>query len=114
MGDVSRYKLVVYLLISANGRAYFCKSIAIEMGGVSRHFSRISGSGVNVTLLNPSLEVGSVPPTPDPVFPGDDLDLSQGQAPFVLNKSGLSQAPSPQMFTTADGKTLPNSFAKDL
>ena len=32
--------------------AYFCKSIAIEMGGVSRYFSKVSGSGVDVTLLN--------------------------------------------------------------
>ena len=56
---VSRYKwepyrdtnwwCICYFL--PTGRAYFCKSIAIEMGGVSRHFSRISGSGVDVTLL---------------------------------------------------------------
>ena len=32
---VSRYKLVVYIVLSANGRAYFCKSTAIEMGVVS-------------------------------------------------------------------------------
>ena len=32
-------------------RAYFCKPIAIEMGGVSRYFSKVSGSGVDVTLL---------------------------------------------------------------
>ena len=31
--------------------AHFCKSIAIEMGGVSRYFSKVSGSGVDVTLL---------------------------------------------------------------
>ena len=55
----SRYKweehrdtnLVVYILISAKRRAYFRKSIAIEMGGVSRYFSRVSGSGVDVILL---------------------------------------------------------------
>ena len=28
-----------------------CKSIAIEMGGVSRYFANVSGSGVDVTLL---------------------------------------------------------------
>ena len=31
--------------------AYFCKSIAIEMGGVSRYFSKVSGSGVDFALL---------------------------------------------------------------
>ena len=40
----------VYLL-SAKKRAYFCKSIAIQMGGVSRCFSKVSGSGVDLTLL---------------------------------------------------------------
>ena len=43
---------VVCILLSANGRAYFCKSIAIEMGGVSRYFSKILVSGVDVTLLS--------------------------------------------------------------
>ena len=52
MGGASWYKLVVYMLLSAKGRAYFGQSIAIEMGGVSRYFSEISGSGVDVTLLN--------------------------------------------------------------
>ena len=28
-----------------------CKSIAIEMGGVSRYFSKVSGAGVDLTLL---------------------------------------------------------------
>ena len=38
--------------------SYFCNSIALEMGGVSRYFSKISGSGVdatpvtNVSILN--------------------------------------------------------------
>ena len=36
MGGVSWYKVVVKILFSAKRRAYFCKSIAIEMGGVSR------------------------------------------------------------------------------
>ena len=48
---VSRYKLVVCILLSAKRRAYFCRSIAIEMGGVSRYFSKVSGSGVDWTLL---------------------------------------------------------------
>ena len=39
------------MLLSAKRRAYFCKSIAIEMGGVSRYFSKVSGSGVGWTLL---------------------------------------------------------------
>ena len=42
----------VFILLSVKRRAYFCKSIAIEMGGVSRYFSRVSGSGVDSTLLN--------------------------------------------------------------
>ena len=50
MGGGSWYKLV-YRLLSAKGGAYFCTSIAIEMGGVSRYFSKVSGSGVDVTLL---------------------------------------------------------------
>ena len=45
-------QLVVYILLSAKKRAYFCKSMAIEMGGVSRYFSKVSGSGVDVILLN--------------------------------------------------------------
>ena len=32
-------------------RAYFCQSMAIEMGGVSRYFSKVSGSGVDLVLL---------------------------------------------------------------
>ena len=39
-------------LPSAKRRAYFCKSIAIKMGGVSRYLSKVSGSGVNLMLLN--------------------------------------------------------------
>ena len=35
----------LYVLLSASRRAYFCKSIAIEMGGASRYFSKISESG---------------------------------------------------------------------
>ena len=30
--------IYIYILLSAMRRAYFCKSIAIEMGGVSRYF----------------------------------------------------------------------------
>ena len=57
---VSRYKwepyrdtnwwCICYFL--PRGGPIFCKSIAIEMGGVSRYFSKISGPGVDVTLLN--------------------------------------------------------------
>ena len=38
-------------LLSAKRSAYFCKSIAIEMGGASRYFSNVLGSGVDSTLL---------------------------------------------------------------
>ena len=51
MGGVSWYKLVVYIVPSAKRRAYFCQNIAIEMGGVSRYFSKVSGSGVGWILL---------------------------------------------------------------
>ena len=32
----------MYILLSAKRRAYFCKSIALEMGGVPRYFSKVS------------------------------------------------------------------------
>ena len=51
MGGVSWYKLVVHILLAATRRTYFCKSIAIEMGGVSPYFSKVSGSGLDSTLL---------------------------------------------------------------
>ena len=47
----------VCILLSAKGRAYFCKSIAIEMGRVSRYFSKVSGSGVDLTLLISPLSI---------------------------------------------------------
>ena len=46
-------QLVVYMLLSAKRRAYFCISVsAIEMGGVSQYFSKVLGSAVDLTLLN--------------------------------------------------------------
>ena len=33
------------------GRGVILQSIAMEMGGASRYFSQVSGSGVDVTLL---------------------------------------------------------------
>ena len=44
---------VYCILLSAKRRAYFCKRVAIQMGGVSRYFSKVSGSGVDLPLLNP-------------------------------------------------------------
>ena len=38
-------QVVVYILLSAKMRAFFCQSTTIEMGGVSRYFSKVSGSG---------------------------------------------------------------------
>ena len=38
MGAVSWYNLVVYILLSAERRAYFCKSIATDTGCVLRYF----------------------------------------------------------------------------
>ena len=40
---------MAYILLSAKRRAYFCKSIAIEIGGVSRYFFKVSGSGDDLT-----------------------------------------------------------------
>ena len=42
----------VYIQLSAKTRAYFGKNIAIEMGGISRYFSTVSGSGVDLILLS--------------------------------------------------------------
>ena len=39
------------ILLSAKRRAYFCKSVAMAMGGVLRYFSKESGSGIDLTLL---------------------------------------------------------------
>ena len=46
MGGVSWYNLV-YILFSSQKGAYFYKSIEVEMGGVSRYFSEVWGSGVD-------------------------------------------------------------------
>ena len=46
------------MLLSAKLRAYFCKSVAIEMGGVSRCFSKVSGPGVDLTLLKSMFVIG--------------------------------------------------------
>ena len=43
--------MVVYQLLSAKRRAYFCKHIPIEMGGTPRHLSKVSGSGADLILL---------------------------------------------------------------
>ena len=51
MGGLSRYRFVVYILLSAKTRPYLCKSMAVPMGGISRYFSKVSGSGVNATFL---------------------------------------------------------------
>ena len=44
MGPYRDTKLVVYIRLSAKRRAYFFKSIAIQMGGVSRYFCRSIGA----------------------------------------------------------------------
>ena len=36
---------LLWMLLAAKKRAYFCKSIAIEIGGVSRYFSKYWGQG---------------------------------------------------------------------
>ena len=45
----------VCALRPAQEKGYFCKSIAIQMGGASRCFSEVSWSGVDTTLLNPAI-----------------------------------------------------------
>ena len=52
MGGVLWYKLVAYVLLSANRRAYFCKSMAIEMGGVSRYFSKVREPKLNPNFFS--------------------------------------------------------------
>ena len=52
MGAVSWCGLVVYMLRSAKRRAYICKSIAIEMGGASRYFSKVLYCGQGSTWLS--------------------------------------------------------------
>ena len=56
-GRCMLYKWVVYIRLSSKKRAYFCKSIAIEMGSVSRYFTKIWGWGVGVTLLSRKWDV---------------------------------------------------------
>ena len=51
MGGVSWYKLVVHILLSAKRRTYFCKSIAVEIAGVPRHFLKSMGVRVDLILL---------------------------------------------------------------
>ena len=50
MGGVSRCELVVYTGLPTSTRAYFCKSVVIQVGGASQCFSKVSLSGVDVTL----------------------------------------------------------------
>ena len=46
-------------------RAYFCKGIAIQTGGVWRYFSKVWGSGVDLTLpFFPKPKVEPEPPEP--------------------------------------------------
>ena len=60
-------------LLSAKRRAYFCKSIAIEMGGASRYFSKVSLRAQrlkNFKILKVSSEIDKFKRTapPDPYF----------------------------------------------
>ena len=81
MGDVS------LILLSAKRRAYFCKSIAIEMGGVSKYFSKVSESGVDLTLLT-RLGNGK----PDPVQSKSGLET---KAFLLAQKSHFASQSSP-------------------
>ena len=49
------------MLLSARRRASFCESIAIEMGGVSRYFSKILGSRAEMTLPSTAGASGRAP-----------------------------------------------------
>ena len=68
---------MVYIVLSANGRAYL-KSIATEMGGVSRYFSKVSGSGVDSTLLNVAATARA-----DNALASDRNDSNMSQRPQV-------------------------------
>ena len=48
----------VYTTFCQKKKAYLCKNIAIKMGGVSRYFSQVSGSGVDLTLTNLIVQFG--------------------------------------------------------
>ena len=113
----------VYIQRSAKRRAYFCKSIAIEMGGVSRYFSKVLGSGLDVTLLTavpvasnqnsttlsplgPLLVITCLLPRVPLVYREADLSL-----PFLPHKGchvGLERSNSVND-QTIDGPLLPDS-----
>ena len=76
--------------LSAKRGAYFCKSIAIEMGGVLRYFSRVSGSGVDSTLLN----MGGVQAVSGP--PLLEVGLSQAFSAFFLRFTVEKAAEQPR------------------
>ena len=63
MGAGSWYKLV-YILLSAKRRA--CKSIATEIWGVSRYFSRVLGSGVDLGWNAQQLAIAGPPVAASP------------------------------------------------
>ena len=54
------YECIVYIRLPTKKRAYFCKGMAIEMGGcIAILFSRVSRSGVDVTLLSHGVLLGN-------------------------------------------------------
>ena len=91
MGGVSWYTLVVHILLSAKRRAYSCKSIVIEMGGVSRYFSKSigvrgrfdspekRGSQKSGSVWEPWINSGRCPSTVRAVFPMFVFQLSKQQ-----------------------------------
>ena len=99
--------MAVYILLSAKMRAYFCKDIAIEMGGVSRYFSKVSGSGVGLTLLQRAANGGSDPSWLNlaflgrPNFPsrGTQILIFKGFGGLWTENRGAQKTPNP---TTTD------------
>ena len=82
------------------------KKYAIEMGGVSRYFSKVSGSGVDLTLLTgsemwvrPQLPFGRPPPSP----PLQLKDLFLKPQPFPPHRLSASSTHHSDSFCNAPG-----------
>ena len=88
------------MLVYAKRAAYFCRSIAIEMGGVSRYFPEVSGSAWgrldspeairNRNGENRAISAHSVPETWIPCIPSHSLRSKRRpkgpRAPKTLNR----------------------------
>ena len=78
----------VYATFCQEEWAYFCKSIAIEMGGVSRYFSKVSGSGVGVHLMINSQSLNSPTPQRNPILWGTSIHCKIGGGGYRVPSGG--------------------------